>query len=299
MRQSATDNTTRAMATAITSGAVVATGMMFVPMGVLEGLIALTGLPNLVSAAGAPLGDVARAMIAYMTGAVTLGGLTVLLLRDGGREDDLQQSREMPFKTLEQYRVEILNFLSTKMPWHKEAEEVRSLSDLSRFRSVNIHADVPTRRPLIASQDLPDLGLFEQPRLVNPPPPEKAVESEYGETQSIEPATPFTLPPIDAPVSDAAPEMSTAAMVAQWETAVAARYQKRTQLEFNGSNGPGQTSHAKADTASAPENHDAVPGENRRPLLELVSSSVVKDDDADAALAAALATLHRMTAIAR
>ena len=299
MRQSATDNTTRAMATAITSGAVVATGMMLVPMGVLEGLIDFTGLPNLVPAAGAPLGDVARAMIAYITGAVTLGGLTVLLLRDGGRENDLQQSREMPFKTLEQYRVEILNFLSTKMPWHKEAEEVRSLSDLSRFRSVNIHADVPTRRPLFASQDLPDLGLFEQPRVANAPRPEKALEAEYGETQSIEPAPPFTLPPIDAPVSDAAPEMSTSAMVAQWETAVAARYQKRTQLEFNGSNGPGQTSHAKANRTSAPENHDAVPGENRRPLLELVSSSVVKDDDADTALAAALATLHRMTAIAR
>jgi|GEM_PF-3697756 len=297
MRQSAAYHTTRAMATAITSGAVVATGMMFVPVGVLEGLIALTGLPKLVPAVSAPLGDVARAMIAYMTGGVTLGGFTVLLLRDGDREDDLQQSREMPFKTLEQYRVKILNFLSTKMSWHKEEEEVRSLSDLSRFRPVD--GDAPIRRPLVASQDLPASGWVGQPTVVIAAPPEPALESEYGASQIIEPTSVFTLPPTYEAVSLAAPKMSTADLVAQLETAAAVRHQQRTQLKANGTDGFAQVPDANARKATAVYIHDGICNEGRRPLLELVSSAVVKDDDADSALAAALATLHRMTAIAR
>jgi hypothetical protein len=39
--------------------------------------------------------------------------------------------------------------------------------------------------------------------------------------------------------------------------------------------------------------------ESRRPVLELVPSASMQDDDVDSALAAALATLHRMNSAAR
>ena len=296
MRKSAPNNPTCAMVIAIASGAVVATGMMFVPVGVLERLIGLTGLSNLISAASAPLGDFARAMIAYVTGAVTLGGLTVFLLRDDGRTDDLQHPREMAFKSLESYRVVILNYLSTKMRWHGKGEEIRSLSDLSRFRPVD--GDAPTHRPLVASQDLPASGWVGQPTVVITAPPEPALESEYGATQIIEPTSVFTLPPTYEAVSLAAPKMSTADLVAQLETAAAVRHHQRTQLKANGTDGFAQVPDANVRKAAAVYIHDGICNEGRRPLLELVSSAVVKDD-ADTALAAALATLHRMTAIAR
>lgn len=297
MRKSAPDSPTCAMVIAIASGAVVATGMMFVPVGALEGLIGSTGLSKLISATGAPLGDFARAMIAYVTGAVTLGGLTVFLLRDDGRADDLQNPREMALKSLESYRVVILNYLSTKMRWHGKGEEIRSLSDLSRFRPV--YGDAPTPRPLVASQDLPTSGWFGPPTVVITAPPEPALDPEYGATQIIEPTSVFSAPPTYETVSLTAPKMSTADLVAQLETAAAVRHQKRNQLKANGTDGFTQVPDADARNAQAVYIHDGTCNEGRRPLLELVSSVVVEDDDADSALAAALATLHRMTAIAR
>ena len=286
MRQTAPQNPTRAVSIAIASGAIVATGMMFVPVGMLEGLIGPTGLSELVPAAGAPLGDVARALIAYATGAATLGGLTVFLLRDDGVEHDVPQPRETAVESLRHYRAEILQYLSTKMPWHKEADDIRSLSDLSRFRSLNMSAEAPTRRPLIASQDLPDLGLTGQPP-VEVVAPDLALKAEHFAAHTTEPAA-----PVIKPAQEAAPDISTADMLAQLETAMAIRHQKRALLGAD----------TFGDFAPIPDHGTdgpVAPVENRRPVLELVSSAVVKDEDADSALAAALATLNRMTATSR
>ena len=281
-------NPKRAVSIAIAGGAVVATGMMFVPVGVFERMIGATGFPELVQAAGAHFGDVARAMTAYAAGAATLLGLAANLLRGASREYDVPQPRYTAIKSLGHYRVEFLKYVSTKMPWHKEAEEIHSLSDLSRFRSVNVSADVPTRRPLFASQDLPELGLMEQPP-IEIVAPAKDIEAELAATEFTEPVS---LARLIECAPNAASDISTADMVAQLETAMAIRQQKRALLGTETIGDLTQVSDHGTDEA-------VVPIESRRPALELVSSAVVKDDEADSALAAALATLNRVTASAR
>jgi hypothetical protein len=61
--------------------ALAAVTMMFVPVSLLEGVARSSGLSELLPAAGAPLGDTARACIAFATGAMTLAVLSYLLLR--------------------------------------------------------------------------------------------------------------------------------------------------------------------------------------------------------------------------
>lgn len=299
MRQIAPQNPTRAMTIAITGGAAVATAMMFVPVGVLEGLIGPTGVSELVPAAGAPLGDLARALIAYAMGAATLGGLTVVLLSHDAGDFALPQRREAAATSLGHYRAEILQYLSTKMPWRAENDDIRSLSDLSRFRSVNVPADEPGRRPLIASQDLPDLGFVQPPPTIVATSTEQPVVEVNTPAEIAEPNTPLADIPLDGLAAISAPEPSTAFMVAQLETAVAVRLQKRALLESGPVRDIAQPADESANEDAVHHMHDVVPIEGRRPVLELVASAAVRDDDADSALAAALATLHRMTATAR
>lgn len=288
MHESQPLHTTRAISMVIATAALVATGMMFVPVAVLESVTGSTGISELIPATGAPLGDFARAVIAFGTGAITLVGLTVLALRQDGHSRNADQWREPQIKDNAQFRSDIIAYLASKMPWHKKPEDIRSLADLARLRSVELSADVPVRRLLVASQDLPQLDVADG----FADPGDHLVEFE----EPIEPL---------APMQDVAlvmVEQSTAEMVTQLEAAVVVRHRKLDLLAIAPIEGPSKLSDTHLDGIAAPEMQQLTATDanaSRRPVLELVSSASIQDEDADSALAAALATLQRMTANAR
>jgi len=202
--------------------ALAAVTMMFVPVSLLEGVAESSGLSELIPAAGAPLGDIARGCIAFAIGAMTLAALSYLLLRAGG------------------------------------ALVRRTANDVDMCDAA-------------AQQDV--------------------------EQQSE--AMPET--------ADSQPTI--AEMVAQLEAAVAFRRQKLAELEAVAAdlsaeaNGCDEPSPAVSGSVTpAATGHDAAVAEfrpARRPVLDAMPTKAVQDDDIDSALAAALATLHRINASAR
>ncbi len=113
MRSIRPNSQTGALGIAMAGAALAAVTMMFVPVSLLEGVAESSGLSELIPAAGAPLGDIARGCIAFAIGAMTLAALSYLLLRAGGalvrrtandvdmcdaaaQQDAEQQSEAMP-----------------------------------------------------------------------------------------------------------------------------------------------------------------------------------------------------------
>ena len=84
MRSIRPNGQTGALGIAMAGAALAAVTIMFVPVSLLEGVAESSGLSGLIPAAGAPLGDTARACIAFAIGAMTLAVLSYLLLRADG-----------------------------------------------------------------------------------------------------------------------------------------------------------------------------------------------------------------------
>jgi hypothetical protein len=267
------------MTVAIAGAACVATGMMFVPAAVLEDMIGATGLSELVPAAHAPLGDVTRALIAYGIGAGTLGGLTMMFFWQDGRSFRTHHLPEAKRKSWAQIRSDIAAYLSAKMPWAQKADDIRNLADLARFRNTDGHSDTPLRRPLLASQDLPHLGLAE--------PVLAKIRS------------PLMRLPVTKAVPDAIAEPTTINLIGQLEAAVAQRQRQLADIEATFQRTTAMMEERIEDSMMSDMNDTTSIGAGGRPVLELLPSASVNDDNADTALAAALATLHRMTANAR
>lgn len=329
MRNSLTNNQLRSLAMAMAGAATAAVGTMFVPVAVLEGLTGSTGLSELVPATAAPLGDTARAMIAFGTGGLTLAILSIILLRQEapvGRPNISADAQPTPAA----HNIsKLLELLRAKMPWHQGADDIRDLADLPKLRNGDVHPDAPARRPLSAVQDLPTLELTELAIVPEDAPAPKTIEAVivpveqaatfepeakaeaahetvFVENAVIAEAAPHAeVMPVPAPVPAAQP--SIADMVAQLESAVAQRHHQLAELEAVAatiaSEQPSPVPHAVPDmTAVLPEPVAADEPEEafvRRPVLEAVPSNPVKDSDIDSALAAALDTLHRMNVAAR
>lgn len=103
---------TAALGIAMAGAALAAVTTMFVPVSLLEGVAESLGLSELIPAAGAPLGDTARAFIAFAIGAMTLGALSYLLLR-------------------------------AHMPWNKGADDIRELGDVPLHELSEEHLVAP------------------------------------------------------------------------------------------------------------------------------------------------------------
>ena len=245
MRQNAPSNPTRGIVMAITAGAVVATGMMFVPAGALESLIGAAGLSGLLHV---PLTDESRALIAFGTGAMTLCGLTLWLLRTSESGYGLGQVPAARRNSAVQLNTYIPRYLSAKMPKAQHEEVVGASPNFGSSEHVLELVDVAPECPVIIA------------------------------------------------------EPSTANMIAQLETAVAHRHLELARLTEQMSDPSAQMSGQSSDdisNADLVEEEILESSEGRRPVLELVPQVSMKEDDADSALAAALATLHRMNAAAR
>ncbi len=160
---------TKAIGMAIGAGITAAVATMFVPTSMLEAVTGATGLSELVPATAAPLGDKARAIIAFATGAVTLA-LAIGMLSRSNKTAATPAANIAPDKfTAEGDERESTPLLSQiqqhlgafKMPWARNAApgDVYELSDLPQLRTQDAHPDTPRRRPISAATDFGDIGL--------------------------------------------------------------------------------------------------------------------------------------------
>lgn len=153
---------------------VAAAGTMFVPTGLLETITGSTGLSELIPATAAPLGDTARALIAFGAGAFTLAAASLVTFRSAetapraadpatmtNRMETMQTKPVIAAKTSLADRIgnfRMPHIKLPKMPWIKGEGDVTELSDL-KIRAADAHPDASLRRPLVATSDLPVLDL--------------------------------------------------------------------------------------------------------------------------------------------
>ena len=311
----------RSLSIAMGASIIAAAATMFVPVNVLESITGATGLSEIVGAAAAPLGDKARALIAFGAGALTLAAMTVMLLRkDAGlinddvevvaaagfaplpgivEDDDDGVGDGEPLSLMERlFRLRLPALSLPKMPWVKGENDITELGDLLKLRNGDIHPDAPPRRPLSATQDLPVLDLAEmqiEGFAEKQPEPLVEVDAVVLPSAVYEPSA-----PVEHAASDFQPSL--AEMVAQLESAVNQRQQQLAALEIVAAQ---LAAEKPAEDVAVPlemqvpdvvANVETLPEPARaeRPPLEAVPTSPEKQDDMDAALTAALATLHRM-----
>jgi hypothetical protein len=306
MRKSVPNTQIRAFAMAMAGATVAAVATMFVPVAVLEGMASSTGLSELIPAARAPLGDTARALLAFAAGAFTLAILAFFLLRpkstvgqsvpasEWAEEDDATSFR----KRLAM--IKLPSIATPKMPWTKGEDDITELADLPKLRNGDSHPDAPPRRPLVASQDLPVLDQAEMAASAS-----EVLEAPAATEAAAIPETAAESAVLPDPVAPTDVEPTLAEMVAQLEAAVAERQKQLAELEAVATE-LASTPPAIAAQTDQPEARIIARGENasqpvrfERPPLEAVPTVPVQDGDVDSALAAALETLHRMNATGR
>ncbi len=178
----------RALALPIGGSIAAAVATMFVPTAVLETLTGATGLSELIPATGAPLGDKARALIAFGTGVLTLASLAVLQTKKDKSEmatSPIRRSVQEGQSAVqdEPAGVSLFSKLRSKLddlgrngislPWSKKDDSdsnVYDLRDLPKLRTADAHPDAPSRRPLMAGTDIPadDIPVAAPPAHTNP-----------------------------------------------------------------------------------------------------------------------------------
>lgn len=293
---------------AMAGAIIVSVTFMFLPVRLLESAAGSSGLSELIPAARAPLGDTARALFSFGSGAFTLSVLVYALLHFGTTstkrielEEPVPDWANEPEEAKAASRLARLKMPSLsipKMPWVHDDSDITELSDLPKLRNGDTHPDAPPRRPLFANQDLPVIDLAEIATEMTPDQQSEIVVDETADVSS----DPVTISPFSVK-QDIEPTL--AEMVAQLEAAVAERQKQLSELEI--------VAEQLALRTTAQPLHDDIaeveeiaeedvtfePTRDGRPSLEIVPDFVVKDDDMDSALAAALATLNRMNGTAR
>ncbi len=300
------DRQLRAVRTAIFAGIVVAVSAMFVPVAILEVVMRVTGVSGVFLATAAPMGDAARAVIAFSAGAVTLALMSVVLMRGSASavdadmydwtaagipetDDDLTPTWKVRFAGLG-----LPTLKRPQMPWVKSDDDIIEFVDLPKLRNSDVHPDAPARQPLLVSQDLPALDLAETDVTVAvvAPVADDIIDNIAQPDLPVEPVA------IAEEPSDSQPSL--AEMVAQLEASVSQRQQQLADLELVAANLAAKKTDFVQVTIEEPAEPAPLPEpevervRQIRPVLEAVPASQPHDEDMDAALAAALATLHRM-----
>lgn len=302
MRNILPDNEMRALSLAMAGGAAVAVATMLVPAGAFEAVAGSTGISEMVGVAKPPLGDTARALIAFCTGALTLAALVFFLLRPreqvveaAGGEDEADEPSAL--------RGLFAKIAMPKMPWNKGESDITELADLPKLKNGDSHPDAPPRHPLRA-RELSDAEQAEDWNGDRTAAPAMAVPDAGTDDQA---STPVTAAPEEEPMAEtiaqAAPEAepvraadfrpSLADMVAQLEAAVAERKRQLADLEVVAAQlGAGRSAVRQAAGPAGLRQSDEDFVAQRSPVAP-------EDDGMDDALSSALATLHRINEGAR
>jgi hypothetical protein len=274
----------RAVAIAIGAALVTSIIAMLVPVGLWETITGSTGISELIPATGAPLGDTARALIAFSFGLLAFAVTAALLLRKPSapsakpvqtKAEPVADAVDVP-NFFESMKAKLSDFAASR----RSDNIVTELSDLPRLRPGDAHPDAPPRRPISAHRDFADIV----------PEPEMPVGT------AVE--TPAAAVAIEIVTADPADDV--ASMVDRLETAVALREQQLAKLEAIAKAGAA----SQQETVMAAESVEAeiVQPAPRPMTLEAVPSEPAKSSggkEMDAALRSALETLHRMNARTR
>lgn len=274
------DGTMRAVVLAIGAAIVTSVISMLVPVGIWETITGSTGISELVPATAAPLGDTARALIAFLCGLAAFAVTAVWQMRKPVHAEPPKYKAESEAVVedgptfFERTKAKLGEFAAKR----RGDNIVTELSDLPKLRAGDAHPDAPPRRPILATRDFADPA----------PEPEMPVEAPV----EMPVAEPVAVPAAEPVVANS---VKVADMVTRLEAAMMLREQQLAQLE----------AIARVEAAKpqpiVPEKVEAEIVEPA-PRLEAVPSDPAKHsggDEMDAALRSALETLHRMNARTR
>lgn len=257
----------KSMGMAFGASAIAAIGTMFLPVALLEGMTGATGLSELVPATAAPLGDTARALIAFGTGAFTLAVMAILLLRkdrdvaavstapiDRVKVEPEASSSRNPAAILGGLKERLMNFKVPQMPWAKNGDDdILDLADLPKLRSMDAHPDAPARRPFSAGSDLDIAPPSEH--FVSAPEMRDAVSSDlrfWPEHSDEEPGTGANREHVlSIPVADRVDEWSVAAEEVS-PPLVASEWVAETVPDTQAAQSAGETVPSPAPSMAAP-----------------------------------------------
>jgi len=169
------DKQMRAWIFAFAGSAIVAVAAMFVPVRVWEMITGSTGISEMVPVAVAPLGDKARALIAFGLGALTFITLGAQTLRRPARSRSAADVADNPrmssqndavFDLTEEADPEPSPSLAARLrgklaAWaeaRRDSSAIVTLEDLPKLRASDAHPDAPPRRPFSAGRDLEALA---------------------------------------------------------------------------------------------------------------------------------------------
>lgn len=317
------DGQMRALAIALGGAAVMSVVAMFIPASIFESITGATGISELVPATGAPLGDTARALIAFGFGAVTFAFLAAYLLRKpaaphsaapvteskvtASTSDAIEQSPSF----VDKMRAKISAFNESR----RHGSDVKELSDLPKLRAGDAHPDAPPRRPISAHRDFGEVPSEVAPvvedeaekgadaPIVSAPADAAKLTGEIVEQSAVAVVEP------ESQVAEEASD-SLSNMVNRLEAAVAQRQEQLSKLEklasaqIAGWEQPNKDVAAVVEIANAAVTveSDVIPPMPRPLSFGTFSADTPKEarethaqaDEMDDALRSALETLQRM-----
>ena len=324
------DGTMRALAIALGGAVVTSVIAMFIPVSMFESITGATGFSELVPATGAPLGDTARALIAFGFGAIAFAVVAIYLLRQpakgsGARPASQPATMAAPDANgggswIDKAKATIADFVESR----RNLDAVKELSDLPKLRAGDAHPDAPPRRPISAHRDFGE---------INPSAPVIDISAmtvaaeRVTQGLGVDPVEDKVDLPVAEPVlgNAAEPVFDSATvtdMVGRLEWAVTERQSQIAKLEALASAEMSKprlpaekaaTTEVEVLTEREPEPklEVIIPGTRQsifgqpnlvQPIFEVVPSepaTELVEDDMDAALRSALETLQRMNARTR
>jgi len=181
---------------------VAALAVLWMPVGLIETVVASSGISEALPAAAPPLGQTARLLLAGFAGLMAAGitGLTART-QDGGREDSEEQERETRARG-----AKTMGFAFSKLTAlaRGRAAPVQD-APVPALRRADAHPDAPARAPIFASKDFDGLDIFDRA----PPADEAAALAEptflRATPPAFEPDVEEAEPLWDEPLSFAAP----------------------------------------------------------------------------------------------
>lgn len=256
----------RMITPALLSGIAAAAVLLALPAGLVETIVASSGLSEVWPAAAPPLGWKARLVLAGFGALMVMGlswagraSVSTPLLQDYGRWHRVQGVSDM-------------GFALSKLSWLSRGRATGSRAGRPALRRADAHPDTPARTPIFASRDFGGIDIF--PRIAPAQPQSEPIEAA-GQPEAV---LPEALPHVEeaafeeiaeapAPTPVIAEPPTLADLTARLERGLARR-ERRT--------GGGQ--QVLAD----------MPVEQAVPVRARV------EDDVDQALRAALGTLRAM-----
>jgi hypothetical protein len=297
------DGSMRALAISLAGAAVMAVVGMLIPVGIFESITGATGISELVPATAAPLGDTARAIIAFLFAAGTFAVLAALLLRRSVAAPPVSVQRKPVAAPVDagsnQHRPSLIAMARERIgafiASRREGPVVTDLSDLPKLRPSDAHPDAPPRKPISAHADF---GEVDAPEAMPISRPVAAAEVAAEPVQAVLPEPVVAAAPLAEPVAilpqlvePAVDTSSVAVLVDRLEAGVARRQEQIARLE-----------QLASDQLAVPSAEAYVNEIISPPPLEIVPSTVSpvgEADDMDDALRSALETLQRMNARSR